>query len=228
MDDALVSLVAASIAFVGSHFAMSHPLRAPMVKLLGEKGFLGVYSLVSLAAFAWMVLAFRAAPPGHGGPGGWAGEAQWILASLLTLVAAVLLVGSFKGNPALPDTPAAKVAAAKPHGAFLVTRHPMMWSFALWGLGHIVLSWSQRTTILAGAIVLLALLGAYLQDRKKEALLGEAWKHWEAQTSYLPQWGRLPGLGLKLWFAGLALWLVASWAHIHAAGIPAGVWKWLI
>ncbi|HBM72144.1 MAG TPA: MFS transporter, partial [Erythrobacter sp.] len=29
MDHALVSLLAASLAFVGMHFALSHPLRAP-------------------------------------------------------------------------------------------------------------------------------------------------------------------------------------------------------
>lgn len=62
MDPALTSLLAASIAFVGGHFVMSHPLRAPMVRIFGEKGFLVLYSLVSLATFAWMILAFRDAP----------------------------------------------------------------------------------------------------------------------------------------------------------------------
>ena len=50
MDTGLLNLIIASAAFVGTHFLMSHPLRAPMVKALGEKGFAGVYSLVSLAA----------------------------------------------------------------------------------------------------------------------------------------------------------------------------------
>ena len=49
MDNALANLVAACLAFVGTHFAMSHPLRAGMVRALGEKGFQGVYTLVSLA-----------------------------------------------------------------------------------------------------------------------------------------------------------------------------------
>lgn len=31
---------------------MSHPLRAPMVSLLGERGFLGVYPLVNVALLA--------------------------------------------------------------------------------------------------------------------------------------------------------------------------------
>ena len=53
MDLALTSLIAARIAFVGTHFAMSHPLRGPMMKALGDGGFMGVYSLVSAACMAW-------------------------------------------------------------------------------------------------------------------------------------------------------------------------------
>ena len=37
------------LAFVGTHFLMSHPLRSPMVSALGERGFAGVYSLVVAA-----------------------------------------------------------------------------------------------------------------------------------------------------------------------------------
>lgn len=228
MEPALTSLFAASVTFVGSHFAMSHPLRGPMVRIFGEKGFLGVYSLVSLAAFAWIVIAFRAAPPGNGGIGGSMGDALWALASLLTLVAMVLLIGSFCANPALPDTPAEKVAKAEAQGVFRVTRHPMLWGFAFWAFAHLCLSWSQRTTIVANAILILALVGAHLQDRKKKALLGEAWKHWEAQTSYWPRLGQLFKLNPVLWLVALALWLAASWAHIPAAYIPAGIWRWLV
>jgi uncharacterized membrane protein len=227
MDPALVLLLAACTAFVGSHLIMSHPLRGPMVKALGDKGFLGVYSLISLAAFVWMVLAFRAASPGGGGVPGLAGEAEWALASILTLIASVLLIGSFKGNPAMPDTPAERIAAATPHGVFLVTRHPMLWSFVLWALAHMILSWSQRTSILAAAILILSLAGSYLQDRKKEALLGDAWKRWEAQTSNLPRFGALMKVPPVQWLAGLVLWLAATWAHIWVAGIAAGAWHWI-
>jgi uncharacterized membrane protein len=103
----------------------------------------------------------------------------------------------------------------------------MMWGFALWALSHIVLWWSVRTLIVAAAVLVLALVGAHMQDRKKEALLGAGWTAWEAKTSYWPRWGKLPGAGLVLWAITLALWLVVTWAHIHAAGVPAGVWRWV-
>jgi uncharacterized membrane protein len=226
MDPALTALIAASVTFVGSHFLMSHPLRAPLVRALGDKGFLGLYSLVSLAAFAWMIVAFRAVS--QGGEPLWSGydEVSWTIASALTLVAMVLLLGSLKGNPALPDAPAA-LAAQEPSGVFRVTRHPMMWGFALWAIAHILIMPTPRTLVLAGSLLVLALLGSHLQDRKKEALMGAAWKGWEAKTSFWPRWFQLAGAGWGLWIGAAAVWLVLTWAHVWVGYVPAGIWRWV-
>ncbi|ANY19185.1 NnrU protein [Tsuneonella dongtanensis] len=224
MDPALQTLIAASVAFVGTHFALSHPLRALLVRMFGEGGFLGFYSLVAFATFGWMIVAFRAAPPADLGG---SGEIGWIAATLLTIPALVLFLGSFWKNPAMPNPAAKGPIDRQPTGVFAVTRHPMMWGFALWALSHLVLWWSLRTLIVAGAVLALALVGAHLQDRKKEALLGKAWSDWEARTSYWPRWGALFGAGAVLWLIAIALWLGVTWAHIHAAGVPAGVWRWV-
>ncbi|GAA5056222.1 hypothetical protein GCM10023208_20800 [Erythrobacter westpacificensis] len=63
MDESLVQLIAASTAFVGTHFALSHPLRAPLVRMLGDNGFMALYSVVALACLYWMSEAFKAAAP---------------------------------------------------------------------------------------------------------------------------------------------------------------------
>lgn len=222
--DPLAELAAASLAFVGTHFALSHPLRAPLVARIGEKGFLPLYSLVAFATLGWMVLAFRAAPPADL-PG--SGETGWIVATVLTLPALVLFLGSLRGNPAFPDPGKPKAIERAPTGVFAVTRHPMMWGFALWALSHIVLWWSWRTVIVAATVAFLALVGAHLQDSKKAALLGENWTEWEARTAYWPKWGKLFGAGPLLWLVSFAVWLLVTWAHIPSAGIPAGVWRWL-
>jgi uncharacterized membrane protein len=224
MDASIANLLAANAAFVGSHLAMSHPLRRAMVKALGAGGFQVVYSLVSLAALVWVVLAFKAAPPADLGG---SGEIGWILATLLTWPAMVLLAGSLVGNPALPTPFAEAQARAAPRGVFLVTRHPMMWAIGLWAASHIVLMWSTRTLITALAMGFLALVGARLQDRKKQALMGEAWAAWASKTAYFPQFGRLAAVGTWPLLGGTLLWLVASWLHLWQAGIPAGVWKWV-
>lgn len=225
MDESLAVLIAASTAFVGTHFALSHPLRAPLVHLLGPTGFMALYSIVALACLYWMNAAFGAAPAVFLGGSGVLG---WIVASVLTVLALVLLLGSFRANPALPAPGAETIASTRePTGVFAVTRHPMMWGFALWAVSHIVLWWSWRTNIVALAILVLALVGAHLQDRKKEALMGEAWKAWEAKTSYWPRWSKVLSVGWLLWLLALALWLAVTWAHLHLAGIPAGAWRWI-
>lgn len=222
MVDPLVSLIAASIAFVGTHFAMSHPLRAPMVRLLGDGGFMIAYSLVSAATMAWMYSAFVATPAGAPLWGGY-GDGVWIAASIITLLALVLFVGSLIGNPALPAPGAEKAALQAPSGVFKVTRHPMMWGFGLWAFAHLIAAPTLRTVVVALAIGVLALIGARLQDRKKELLMGDAWRQWEAHTSYWPRLGRIFSVGIVPWLGGVAIWLGATWWHT----MDAGVWRWV-
>lgn len=224
MDAKLITLAAANAAFVGSHFAMSHPLRAPMVKALGAGGFTLAYTAVSFATLGWVAHAFALAP-GADLPG--SGEAGWIAASVLTWLAMVLLAGSLIGNPALPTPMAETQARAEPKGVFRVTRHPMMWGIGLWAASHLILFWSTRTMITALAMGTLALVGARLQDGKKAALMGEAWGEWSGKTAYWPRLGALPRVGAVPLALGTALWLAGTWLHLWQAGIPAGVWRWL-
>ena len=227
MDQALAHLTAAALAFVGSHFALSHPLRAALVKRLGAGGFQGVYSLVALATFSWMVFAFGQVPPQPVLP--WDGTAAplWIIVTLLMLAASVLLVGSFVGNPALPQPNAKALAVHHPKGVFKVTRHPMMWSFALWSIAHVLVSPSVRVIILSGAVAFLALVGAHMQDGKKAVLMGESWAIWRHRTSYGPRLGGFVSAGMVPWLGGISLWLGATWAHIPLIAISAGVWRWV-
>ena len=48
-----------AIAFVGTHFLLSHPLRGPLVRAVGEGPFRGIYSLVALVTFAAMIYFYR-------------------------------------------------------------------------------------------------------------------------------------------------------------------------
>lgn len=227
MDDQLTLLVAAALSFIGTHFALSHPFRAPLVKRLGAGGFMGLYSLVALGTFAWMVLAFRAVPAGAAPWWNGSGDLAWALASAVMLVASVLLVGSLRGNPALPDPRAADLARRRPRGIFVVTRHPMMWSFALWSAAHLLVSPSPRVAVLTLAIAALALIGSRLQDTKKIQQMGGSWGIWERHTSFLPRLSALPKAGPVAWIGGAALWLGATWLHGWLIGMPAGLWRWI-
>ncbi len=223
MDPKLVSLAAANFLFVGSHFVMSHGLRRHIEAMFGRKFFPLIYSVVSIVFFIWIVMAFRAAPSGDL-PG--TGETGWIIATLLLIPAMVLYAGSMQGNPALPMPGAEEAARAEPTGVFAVTRHPMMWGFALWAASHLILFTSWRTMITAGAMGFLALYGAHKQDRKKRAQLGADWELWQSRTHYWPRWHRLFAAGMLPWAIALILWVFLSWLHMPLAGIPAGIWRW--
>jgi len=228
-------VLAASAAFVGTHFALSHPLRAPLVRRIGERGFLILNSLVAFATLGWVVWAYRASP--DEAPLWPAGDAVWAVASAIMLVASVLLMGSLVRNPALPNPGAAVAVPDAARGVYAVTRHPMMWSFALWSLAHALVWATPANLVLTAAIAVLALVGARLQDRKKERLEPAAWPVWESRTSYWPfaavaagrakLTGPLGGFGGHALGGGLVVWLVATWAHIPLAGWPAGIWRWV-
>jgi uncharacterized membrane protein len=204
--------------FVATHFLLSHPLRALLVTKLGSKGFLAAYSSVSFACFIPMVLARRAA-----GVEGWLWPVPgwaWEVALPVMWLASVLLAGSFVRNPAMETLQSHDAVIGRPAGVFRWTRHPMMWSFALWGLVHLLIHPEPSAAAIALAIVVLALVGAKAQDAKKRAQLGERWAAWEQQTSFIP-FAR--GLALPGWTAfvgGTAIFLLATWFH----PIPVGVW----
>lgn len=225
------AVAAAAVAFVGSHFLLSHPLRSRLVRAIGEAGFQGVYSLVAFLTLGWLIVAYRKAPLTS--PLWPVGNGLWAIATVVMLIASILLTGSLIRNPALPTGARAAAFPETARGAFAVTRHPMMWSFALWGLCHIAVFPVAKNIVLAAAIVVLALVGSALQDRKKEQLQPDLWPEWESKTSYLPfaaiaaGRARLGGFGLHALLGGLVVWLVATWAHMPLAGWAAGIWRWL-
>lgn len=208
-------LALAALAFVGSHFLLSHPLRAPLVARLGTAAFRGVYSLVALVTFGVMIWCYGAI--GDQAPLWAVGEAGWAVAAIVMWLASILFVGSFSGNPALPGAP----RVATPRGVLAITRHPMMWSFALWAVVHAALVATPKALLLDAAILLLALGGSVGQDAKKRRLMGERWHEWTAQTAFLPFARGVANPGLVAIVGGTLFFLLATWLH----PIPVGLWR---
>jgi uncharacterized membrane protein len=229
--EGLGSIAASATAFVGTHFLLSHPLRKPIVDAVGNAAFLGIYSVVAAVTLGWLALAYRAAPAAA--PLWPVGEGLWAAVTVVMLLASVLLMGSIVRNPALPNPGSPTPVPVQARGVFAITRHPMMWAFALWGICHIAIYPVPANIIVAAAIIILALVGAALQDRKKAAFQPDIWRDWEGKTSYWPFGAivsgkaRIGGFGMHALAGGLVLWLAATWAHIPLTGWPAGIWRWL-
>lgn len=215
-------LIVAISAFVAGHELLSHPLRAPLVARLGERGFLLLYTVVAFATLGTAGQLWKAIEPNRL----WV-VPTWvhILCIIAMAFAAILFVGSVTApNPALMGMP----AGGRPRGVQRITRHPMMWSFAIWGVVHIVMSADSRTIVLAGGIITLALFGAAMQDGKKKAQ-NPAYGDHMAATGFVPFGAQLRGRakwsdavpGLVATVGGLVLWGVLLWGHPLVIGVPA-------
>ena len=229
----LANLLAGAVAFVGSHFLLSHTLRPALAARLGEQRFTILYSIVAAITLSWFVLAAIATPAT---PLWWvAPPGLWDLGTLVMLLAAILLAGSLVGNPALVDPTLRPAIPAAPRGVLAMTRHPMMWAFSLWAIVHAALWGSAANLIVSAGIFTLAFFGAQAQDTKKARLLGAAWQGWQAKTSFWPFGAQIGGRApwratmprAAVLGAGLAIWLIATLAHPWLGGPVAGPWRWI-
>ena len=210
------------IAFVATHFVLSHPLREPLVRSLGAGAFRGIYSLVALVTFGCAIYFYRVI--GREPPLWAAGDALWIIATLLMWFGSILFVGSFVRNPALVG---ARGPSGGPTGVLAITRHPMMWGFASWAITHLIAVGTPKALVFDSAILILALGGSLGQDRKKSMLMGEAWHEWTAQTAFVPFTRGAANPGALALIGGTLLFLVATWLHGALGGMPAGFWRWI-
>jgi uncharacterized membrane protein len=226
----LILLALGTIAFVGTHLAMSHPYRLRLIGQLGEAGFQLAYSIVAVIALGWMIWAYGEADPF---PLWTAPDWAWNAASAVMLIASILLVGSLIRNPAFPHPGAAKLATGPARGVYAITRHPMNWSFILWALAHMAVYGSPRNLVVAAGILILAVAGSIGQDSKKRRLLPN-WRQWEERTSFLP-FAALAG-GRAKWEdavphpiaigGGFLLWLGVT--TLHAPNASLGGWVGLV
>jgi uncharacterized membrane protein len=226
----IAMLAAAVLLFVFSHLGMAtSAARGTLVRRLGEWGYLGFYSVVALATFAWMVAAFAAAPDARL----WqAPTALRHLALSLVFLAVVLVVAGYtKANPTavmldrLPGDPC--------RGVTRVTRHPVLWGIALWAGAHLLANGDLAALVLFSGMAVLAVAGTFLIDRRRRFQGGAAWRALEARTSNVPfaaiRDGRA-GAGVGQALAEIGWWRLALGAIVYAlllavhpwiAGVPA-------
>lgn len=214
--DASAQLFYASVAFIATHFVSSTPLRGALVKAVGEKAYLGIYSLAAFATLGWMIWAYARAPL----------EPLWqglrLLPAIVMPFSFVLIAcGLFSPNPTIVGADRLLKSAEPARGIIRVTRHPMMWGFMLWAAAHMLARGEFKASVFFGTFFFLAALGAALIDRRKARTLGEDWQRFAAVTSYLPFGAIIQGrnrfdareIGARNPAIGLVLYAIFFWAH---------------
>jgi uncharacterized membrane protein len=221
----MILLILAALLWVFVHVGVSGTaLRGRIVARLGETGFTVAFSVASVAAIALLVRTWQGAettPLWFAPP-----ALRWVIAALM-LPAFVLFACSLIGNPTAMG--GAGLLPRGPRGIQRVTRHPMLWSFAIWSALHILGNGDTAATVFFGAFLVTALAGMPSIDAKMAKRHGEAWSGFASASSILPFGAILAGrnrlvpgeIGWLAPVAGLVLWAGFLHAHRHVFGVPA-------
>lgn len=217
----------ALILFIASHSVIARtPLRRIMVGRLGERGYLIVYALLSLALFIWLIAAAVHAPRTPLWP--WIHALYWI-PNIFMPLAFILLAAGFAVPSPLSIIPRENgFDPEHPSLTIAITRHPVMWGFFLWSASHIPPNGEFPLALMFAIFALFAALGMPMIDKKRRRELGEdKWKRLSINTrdvifSASSLWqGRFAithhdAIGIA---CGLVLYLVFFFLHPYLIGV---------
>jgi uncharacterized membrane protein len=217
----------ATIVLLWLAFGIGHVLlssrgpRARLIGWLGERGFLGLYSLVALATFVPLVSVYFAHK--HQGALLWApgvvAWGLWLIYGVMGVAFVLLVAGGLTPSPT-SMTASADAAGSPPRGIHLITRHAFFMATALFGLAHLVPNGYATDVAFFAGFPLFVLLGSIHQDRRKLSDPASTYRGFFEATPLLPFTGRrtLAGLRDLDWRAvvgGVALALLVR--HYHQA-----------
>jgi uncharacterized membrane protein len=231
-------LIAAAAAFLAIHFLVAGTrLRDGITHAIGERVYLALFSLTSLAVIVWLVVAYNKVN---------GGADDRILYNLgagvkdaaipIVAIAFFLAVQSlFEPNPTAIGQEGRIGTGGAIHGVMRITRHPFLWGFAIWAAFHIAANGNLASIIFFGTFLVLSLFGTFSIDAKRKRKLGNAWTDFTRKTSNIPFAAVIAGRNeLKLaesfgwrFVVATAVFLVVLFGHARFIGVSPfpGGWK---
>lgn len=224
--DPVFHLALATLAFIGTHFVPSTPLRMTLVEAIGERAYLGAYSAVSFITIGWMSWVYSRTPviPVFEVPG----LRLWPLV-VMPFALILLISGVMTRNPSLVGQQHRLKDDEPARGIVRITRHPVMWGIALWAAVHMLARGDAASLVFFGAFLFVALAGTRLMDARKADSHGEDWRRFAAVTSNVPFTAIVEGrnrfvfgeIGWKRLGIALALYGALLFVHPLLFGRPA-------
>ncbi|MEM7442491.1 MAG: NnrU family protein [Pseudomonadota bacterium] len=177
-------LAASALVFVGGHFLLSSTgLRGILISSIGERAYLGVYSLIAAISLIAMIRSYLTLPYG---------QPLWFLypfggyVAVIVMPVALLLVIAGYSQPNPTSIGQDRGLRRKPIGILRITRHPVMWGVALWAIVHLLANGDMSSLLFFGAFLVLTLGGTVAIDGKKARKFGSVYDGFREQTSNLP------------------------------------------
>lgn len=214
----MLQLVAATAVFLATHYVTSTPLRARLVALMGQNGYLVLYSALAFATLGWMVWGYYRAPF----MALWyAPELRYVPLFVMPFSLILIVSGLLTRNPSLVGQERLLRSETPARGILRVTRHPLMWGIALWAAAHVIARGDAASLIFFGSFLLLALTGTVLIDRRKRTTLGADWTRFAQHTSNVPLAAIASGrnrfsiaeIGWKRLAPAVLLYALLLWLH---------------
>jgi uncharacterized membrane protein len=214
----MTGLVAATAAFLLTHFVTSTPLRPKFVATLGEWPYRGVYSLVAFVTLGWMIWAYAGAPR----------EPLWTefreLPRLVMPLAFILIACGYARNPTMVGADKLLKSEDPARGIIRITRHPIMWGIMLWAAAHLLARGELAAVVFFGGFLVLAALGTILIDRRKSS--DPDFQKFKAVTSNVPFVAIAQGRNRIVWreigwtrpAIGIAVFVLVFFLHPWISG----------
>ena len=171
-------LVAATLAFLVTHFVTSTPLRPALVRVMGEWPYRGAYSLVAFVTLGWMIWAYTQTPRELLFTG-WR-NAPYVVMPLVF----VLIACGYWRNPTMVGADKLLKSEDPARGLIRITRHPLMWGVMLWAASHIAARGDTKSLVFFGGFLLRAGAGTLLMDGRKKS--NPDWPRFATVTSNIP------------------------------------------
>ncbi|WBU63687.1 NnrU family protein [Paracoccus aerodenitrificans] len=212
---------AAFAAFLAAHAIPMRPgLKTRIIRILGKPGYIIVFSVVSVALLYWLLMAAGRAPFIEI----WQ-QAVWQRWIANIAMPFAILLGVFSVRAKNPFSFGGTAEGFDPDrpGIAGMTRHPLMWAFAIWASVHLLANGDLAHLLLFAPLLVFALSGVLAADARARRNLPD-FDRLAAHTSLWPfaalldgRWQprKLPSLSRL----AIAVVLWAGLLHLHPAVI---------
>ncbi len=222
----MTMLYAAAAVFLGIHLLISGTrIRDGITAAIGERPYMGLFSVASLGAIVWLVMAFNAvqrsgADPMLYNPGA---GVQHLGIPVVALAFFLGMQGLLTPNPTTVGQEGTATKEDTVKGVLRITRHPFLWGVALWAAFHLAANGDQASVVLFGTFLVLSILGTFSIDAKRRRKMGAAWDSFAAKTSNIPFGRKIGGrigefFGWRFWVAAI-VFLAVLFFHKYIFGV---------
>lgn len=183
---AWIEFISAGLFFLITHRVPTIPqIRSNIVDVIGERGFLIAYSILSLTVLVWLIVAAAHAPYIEVWPSSpWQ---YWAPNIAMPLVCTIIAFSIASPNPLSFGGSNPDEFNPKQPGFAGVMRHGLLWALALWSGSHMIPNGNLAHVILFGGFCIFSLYGMRILDRRRQQLLGiDEWESLSKATSTWP------------------------------------------